>query len=137
DLTFNVGDADRTITLSGNPTLNDWFNQSVKSTASPTFAGATISGLTASRVVVTDGSKALASGAAAPSGDFVGTTDTQTLTNKRVTPRITTISSSATPTINTDNCDCVTITALATNITSMTTNLSGTPVNFQMLKFRI
>src|SRR5258708_879287 len=34
---------------------------------------------------------------------------TETLTNKRVTPRITTITSSATPTINTDSCDCVTI----------------------------
>lgn len=99
--------------------------------------GLTLNDLTASRVVVTGGSKELASGAAAPSGAFVGTTDTQTLTNKRVTPRITTISSSATPTINTDNCDAVTITALAANITSMTTNLSGTPTNFDKLIIRI
>lgn len=62
---------------------------------------------------------------------------TQTLTNKRITPRITTITSSATPTINTDDCDCVTITALAAAITSMTTNLSGTPTNFQKLLIRI
>jgi hypothetical protein len=62
---------------------------------------------------------------------------TQTLTNKRITKRITTITSSATPTINTDNCDCVTITALAVAITSMTTNLSGTPTNFQPLIIRI
>lgn len=73
----------------------------------------------------------------APSGTVVGTTDTQTLTNKRVTPRITSITSNATPTINTDNCDFVTITALATNITSMTTNLSGTPTNGQKLVIRI
>lgn len=53
------------------------------------------------------------------------------------TARITTITSSATPTINTDNCDAVTITALATAITSMTTNLSGTPNNFDKLTFRI
>lgn len=52
-------------------------------------------------------------------------------------PRVTTIASSATPTINTDNCNCVTITALAADITSMTTNLSGTPVNFQKLMIRI
>jgi hypothetical protein len=52
-------------------------------------------------------------------------------------PRVTTITSSATPTINTDNCDNVTITALATNITSFTTNLSGTPVNFDKLTVRI
>lgn len=55
----------------------------------------------------------------------------------RIIPRITTITSSATPTINTDNCDAVTITALATAITSMTTNLSWTPNNFDKLIFRI
>lgn len=64
-------------------------------------------------------------------------TGTQTLTNKRITKRITTITSHATPTINTDNCDCVTITAQGEAITSMTTNLSGTPTNFQTLLFRI
>lgn len=62
---------------------------------------------------------------------------TNTLSNKRLTPRITSISSSGTPTINTDNCDCVTITALAEAITSFTTNLSGTPVNFDKLIIRI
>ena len=62
---------------------------------------------------------------------------TSTFTNKRITSRITTITSHATPTINTDNCDCVTITALETAITSMTTNLSGTPTNFQKLIIRI
>lgn len=72
----------------------------------------------------------------APTGTVVGTSDTQTLTAKRVTPRITVISSSATPTINTDNCDFVDITALATDITSMTTNLSGTPTNGQKLIIR-
>lgn len=62
---------------------------------------------------------------------------TVTLTNKRITRRTTTVTSSATPTINTDNCDAVTITALAEAITSMTTNLSGTPSNFDSLLFRI
>jgi hypothetical protein len=57
--------------------------------------------------------------------------------NARIKPRVTTITSSATPTINTDNCDAVTITALATAITSMTTNLSGTPNNFDKLIIRI
>lgn len=68
---------------------------------------------------------------------LVGKATTDTLTNKRVTSRITSITSSATPTINTDNCDAVDITALAAAITSMTTNLSGTPTNFQKLIFRI
>jgi hypothetical protein len=71
------------------------------------------------------------------SGGFATTNGTATLTNKRITPRITTISSSGTPTVNTDNCDCVTITAQAAAITSMTTNLTGTPSNFDQLEFRI
>ena len=72
-----------------------------------------------------------------PSGTAVGTTDTQTLTNKRVTGRVTSEASSATPTINTDNSDAHSITALAVAITSMTTNLTGTPTNFQKLIIRI
>lgn len=62
---------------------------------------------------------------------------TNTLTNKRITKRITALTSHATPTINTDNCDCVDITALAENITNMSTNLSGTPTNKQELLFQI
>ena len=61
---------------------------------------------------------------------------TDTLTNKKIDPRVTSITSSATPTINTDSCDLVDITTLATNITSMTTSLSGTPVNGQKLIIR-
>jgi len=38
--------ADRTITLQGNPTLDDWFDQSVKSTFSPTFVTVKLSALT-------------------------------------------------------------------------------------------
>ncbi len=37
-----VGGGNRVLTLSGNPTLGDWFDQSVKTTASPTFAGTTL-----------------------------------------------------------------------------------------------
>lgn len=77
------------------------------------------------------------SGKTPPSGAAVGTTDTQTLSNKRTVPRVTTIVSSGTPTVNTDNCDAVEITALAANITSMTTNLTGTPNNFDKLTVRI
>lgn len=62
---------------------------------------------------------------------------TNTLTNKRITKRVSTEASSATPTINTDNVDCHRITALAVNITSMTTNLSGTPTDSQMLMISI
>ncbi len=43
-LTIITGDAARSITLNGNPTLNDWFDQSVKAAASPTFAALTTTG---------------------------------------------------------------------------------------------
>ena len=56
-----------------------------------------------------------------------------TFTNKRITARTGTVASSATPTINTDNIDYFSITALATAITSFTTNLSGTPTTGQTL----
>lgn len=67
----------------------------------------------------------------------VGTTDTQTLTNKRVTPRVGSTTSSATPTINTDNVDVYKLTAQAVDITSFTTNLSGTPTDGQPLIIQI
>lgn len=62
---------------------------------------------------------------------------TATLTNKRITKRVTTITSNATPTVNSDNCDRVNITALATAITSMSSNLTGTPSDFDQLEYRI
>ncbi len=49
------------------------------------------------------------------------------------TPRVTYEVSSATPTINTDLCDQHQITALATGITNMTSNLGGTPTDGQKL----
>jgi hypothetical protein len=72
-----------------------------------------------------------------PAGAVVGISDTQQLTNKRVTKRLVTVTQSATPTINTDNTDIASITGLAQAITSMTTNLSGTPVNGEMLMVQI
>lgn len=62
---------------------------------------------------------------------------TNTLTNKRVTRRVVAVTQSATPTTNTDNTDVGEITGLAQAITSMTTNLSGTPVDGDLLEFQI
>lgn len=78
---------------------------------------------------------------AAPTSDY-GDTDFWLIPDfvwkgTSIPPRVTTITSSATPTINTDNCDQVNITALAAAITSMTTNLSGTPTAGQRLIFSI
>lgn len=67
----------------------------------------------------------------------VTASNTVTFTNKRVTPRTGSTTSSATPTINTDNVDLYQITAQAVDITSFTTNLSGTPTHGQSLIIEI
>ena len=61
--------------------------------------------------------------------------ETETLTNKRITKRVKTFTSDATPDIDSDDYDAVTITALAADITDV--NVTGTPTNFQHLMFRI
>lgn len=45
-LTFDVSNADRTILFQGNPTLDNWFNQDVQSTASPNFVEPVVQNLT-------------------------------------------------------------------------------------------
>jgi hypothetical protein len=60
-------------------------------------------------------------------------TSTTTFTNKRITARVDSTTSSATPTINTDNVDTYKLTAQAADITSFTTNLTGTPTDDQIL----
>lgn len=62
---------------------------------------------------------------------------TTTFTNKRITRRVVTVNApGATPTTNSDNTDVANFTGLATAITSMTTNLSGTPADGDLLEFR-
>ena len=64
--------------------------------------------------------------------------DYQNLVNTPPQPyNLVTVASSATPTINTDMYGFVSITALAATITSFTTNLTGSPFNFQKLIIRI
>jgi hypothetical protein len=55
----------------------------------------------------------------------------------RMLQRVVTTSQSTTPTINTDNTDIALITGLNQAITSMTTNLSGTPVHGDKLEIDI
>jgi hypothetical protein len=70
-----------------------------------------------------------------PAGGLVGVTATQTLTNKRITPRIGTTTSSATITPTADASDQYNVTALATTATFAIP--SGTPTNGQKLSIRI
>jgi hypothetical protein len=60
---------------------------------------------------------------------------TATLTNKRVTPRAATFASGATTTLDVDNSDVLTVTALATNTTFAVP--SGTPTEGQVFVVRI
>lgn len=66
---------------------------------------------------------------------LAGIAATQTLTNKRITERVGSTTSSATPSVNTDNYDQYNLTAQAAAITSFT--LSGTPTDGQDLLLRI
>ena len=69
--------------------------------------------------------------------DLPTASSTTTFTNKRVTPRVGSTTSSATPTINTDDVDIYKLTAQTADITSFTTNLSGTPTDGQVLIIEI
>jgi hypothetical protein len=66
-------------------------------------------------------------------------TDTTTtkFSNKRIVRRVVAVTQSATPIINTDNTDVASITALAQAITSMSSSLSGTPSDGDLLEIRI
>jgi hypothetical protein len=88
----------------------------------------------AAHIHPTDTSRLAAS--LAPSGTIIGTTDTQPLSNKRITRRVLELSAnSATPAVNTDNYDVVHVTAQTATITGFT--MTGTPVDGDTLRISI
>lgn len=96
NLTFKVGAADREITLSGSPTLGDWFDQSVKAAATPSFAGLT---LTAFSGVLKATAGTVAGGAAA-SDIGLGSVENTALSTWPGTVNVTTLGTIGTGTWN-------------------------------------
>ncbi|HEC63708.1 MAG TPA: hypothetical protein ENI23_00275 [bacterium] len=88
---------------------------------------------TASDLAIWNGDGDLVDGPTPPSGTIVGTTDTQTLTNKRNTKRVVTTTDDATAVIDIDIIDDYELTAIA-NATTFT--LTGTPTDGQVLIVR-
>jgi Glycosyl hydrolase family 26 len=69
---------------------------------------------------------------------IVSRATTDTLTNKRYTARVLSVTNgTGTPTLDTDNYDVFEMTAQSAAITSMTTNLTGTPNDGDELRIRI
>jgi hypothetical protein len=97
-----------------------------EATPSQTAAGSLVWGTT---------SQILTSGNGSGRVTFVDTATAQTLTNKRVTPRVNTVASGATITPTADLSDVYTVTALAAAATIAAP--SGTPTNGQRLLLRI
>lgn len=89
------------------------------------------------------GSPGGATGSTGPAGPTgaqgsTGATGPQGATGAYIpVPRVTSITSSANPSINIDTTDQFNITALAVDVTSLTTNLTGTPTTGQKLIIRI
>lgn len=85
-------------------------------------------------LVVGNGTSAMTT-VTAPTGAVVGTTDTQTLTNKRITSRVDSVASGSTLTPDADAFDQFNVTALATDPTIAAP--TGTPTDGQKLIIRI
>jgi hypothetical protein len=71
----------------------------------------------------------------APGGAVVGTSDAQTLTNKRITPRVVAASAPSPFSWNSDSSDRISITGLATSL-AMPAD-AGTPTDMQPMLFKI
>jgi hypothetical protein len=101
----------------------------------PVTAGGT--GATSLSGIVIGNAGAAFTTVSAPSGTVVGTTDTQTLTNKRINPRIATIADATSVTIAGDSTDQANQANTQTAGTLTINAPTGTPVDGQKLIFRL
>lgn len=107
-------------------------------TTIPTTTGPTFTNPVVGTQTARDSSTKAASTAYVDGAIVAERTATVSVTNKQWKPRSTTTTTvSATPSINTDNLDEYIVTAQTTNITSMTTNLTGTPYAGQIWVFEV
>ncbi len=125
------------------PTLGAATATSINGVSIPTATSATLD-LADSSTLATSGANSItltSSGATNVTLPTTGTlatrAGTETLTNKTWVRRFVAVTQAAAPAMNTDNMDIASITGLAQAITSMTTNLTGTPVQGQMLMVQI
>jgi hypothetical protein len=126
-----------TVTTSGNLTLGGTLSPislTTQVTDTLPVANGGTGAVTLTGLVVGNGTSAMTA-VTAPSGTVVGTTDTQTLTNKRVNPRVSSTTSTATlsPDISANDQYCLTAQAVALTIAAP----AGTPVDGNKLLFRI
>jgi hypothetical protein len=124
-----------TLTVGGHVTLEGVTSTGATGTGNLVFA--TSPTLTTPTIGAAVGTSLTLSSPNTTSTDVPNLSNTATFTNKRITRRTTTVTQSATPTINSDNMDVASITGLAQAITSMTTNLTGTPVQNDFLEVQI
>lgn len=117
--------------------LKDGISGFLSSTGRPIIvpSSATPAQTAAGSLVWDTTSQVLTSGNGSGRVTFVDTATAQTLTNKRVTPRVNTVASGATITPTADLSDVYTVTALAAAATIAAP--SGTPTNGQRLLLRI
>lgn len=123
------------LSVAGSPiTTTGTLAISLSGTALPVSSGGT-GATTLTGLVVGNGTSAVTT-VTAPSGTIVGTTDTQTLTNKRITPRVVAASgTSGSLTIAGDTTDVYKAEGLTGAITLL--QPSGTPVDGQKLMIRL
>ena len=144
--TVTFAGAATTLTVGGTSTAAVTHNYSTNATAAATTktvnlgtGGAASSTTNVNIGSANGGTTNIASPTLQSNGVAVPTiSSTSTLTNKRITNRVTALSAnSATPAINTDNTNVVHITGQTAAITSFTTNLTGTPVDGDTLRVSI